>query len=531
MKTTLFRIQASDADEGPNELSYRLVSGNEPALIRIDRTSGQIFFERWFDDVFLDWDGRTTRNVTVQVSDSGAPPRWDWCQLELRLDWAGWSGSAPSFPLPVYRVFLPESARESKLIAVARAVDRLGRSSPLWRYSLVHNDESFTVEPSSGRISLARRLDFEQLDRFEFTVQCTDERRRSASAQVVVLLIGVDEHAPLFTKPTYSFLVPWSTAAGQHLGRVHATDEDKGEQGVVRYSLADPSISSVGLDPDSGVLTLLRPLSRLGNQSTEEFAVIASSSPTQFSRASVTLLFSDDADRFADVSEERLAKLNRLLGCFAVSALVLTVLVCFCFLCTRRAAARKPAKHVYSVAKGNVAVMADVERLSPSYTKSPRPSATPVSAPVLQTGPPEGVKLRETAGSRSQPDSGIDPDVLSLSSGAADLYSQLSARQCGGAELDVSELVLAQVLSAPLAQPARGPLPKESVRPTVTTLHPRHLQRQVSAAAAAQLAAQLRPAPAVLLRRRAATAAQGVDGRAALTPVSHSRQISTLLKR
>ncbi|KAI6188420.1 hypothetical protein M3Y98_00352800 [Aphelenchoides besseyi] len=392
---------------------------------------------------------RPRRSVIVMAEDGGQPSRWTTIELTIETNIANWSFSAPFFPLPVYTAFVFESVRNATVILRSQATNKIGNSNGLnWRYSIVNNDEVFTIS-SLGEISIFGQLDYEKRSDYEFLVSVTDHQERSAIATVFVHVIGVDEYAPVFNRPSYSFQIPWTATVGQQVGRVQATDSDLGPNGgVVKYSLQDSLLKSIQIDSDSGILSIHEPLNRTENRTIEQVIVMAASGPIQLSRVPVELEFSDSAVLYVDENASTIIADRLMFGtiCGIGFGLLIFCLLSCIFYIRKRDQKRKPRKQIYSVARGNLAVMTDVRRLSPSYSKShfSSPSATiiPTTYSVAssstsaiadertatQSGNDTRVRMRDETIllNRSQPDSGIDADVLSIGSGITEYLNQMS---------------------------------------------------------------------------------------------------------
>jgi hypothetical protein len=124
-----------------------------------------------------------------------------------------------------------------------------------------------------------------------------------------------NKNSNIFTstnKLTSNFQVPWSARPGQQIGRVHATDQDSGVDGRVVYILASNTNSTrmlqtlIGVDPQTGVLLLRSAVnaSILNGSDSIELTVVASTSPTQFARATLLVEFNDKAEPFVDPSKQ-----------------------------------------------------------------------------------------------------------------------------------------------------------------------------------------------------------------------------------
>lgn len=175
----------------------------------MDEQTGDLLFERWYDEVFLENDqgSNQEKTITTLVKDSGTPARWTTVDITLRFNYNEWSGSAPMFPIPYYKQFVTELTSNGSTLLQVDPTNKLGKKSSEWFFELVHNDEIFSIDNRTGAITLNGELDYEAKTEYEFNVNCWDTQGRLASVSVYIYVIGVDEHAPVFSRPTYTFTV------------------------------------------------------------------------------------------------------------------------------------------------------------------------------------------------------------------------------------------------------------------------------------------------------------------------------------
>ncbi|NWH83017.1 PCD16 protein, partial [Piaya cayana] len=149
---------------------------------------------------------------------------------------------------------LRENLPAGTLVTTLRAVDADAGAFGELRYELLEQAavdggggsvtghvEAFALNGSSGELRSRLTFDYERAKAFRLLVRATDAGNASATATVRVLVGGEDEYDPVFLSPAFSFEVPEGARRGQSIGRVLATDEDEGPDGVVLYALAEPS--------------------------------------------------------------------------------------------------------------------------------------------------------------------------------------------------------------------------------------------------------------------------------------------------
>uniref|UniRef100_A0A7E4W5I1 Cadherin domain-containing protein n=1 Tax=Panagrellus redivivus TaxID=6233 RepID=A0A7E4W5I1_PANRE len=432
--TILGRLLANDADLGDNSrIQYSVLSGDELNILRVDPHSGAIMYDHWDDLNLFEGNGNNVFNITFLATDSGSPSRWTVHSAQLELYIENWSGSAPMFAVPVYRKYVSESTTIGSVILKAQGHNKWDKKASHWQYSISDNDEIFNINTATGEVFLNGLLDYERKASYEFTVTCQDTRHRSAIIPVEIYVVGTDEFAPIFSKSSYTFEIPTTAEVGQRIGKVFATDDDSGLDGRVIYSIPDDQgFPYVGIDPDTGIIVLRNALPP--NQTIEQFTIIASSGLTQHSRATVYLEMESAATANGPTlfQSSTLKKLTMIVGLvLLLLLLILSFVVCRVYCKSKQP--KKPQKQIYSVARGNIAVMADINRASPTFGKIvPSVSydrAKTFSVMSSNSSDRNSNLLRssctENIGVRSQPDSGIDPDAISINSSVTDYLIQI----------------------------------------------------------------------------------------------------------
>ncbi|NWH68082.1 PCD16 protein, partial [Geococcyx californianus] len=160
---------------------------------------------------------------------------------------------------------LRENLPPGTLVTTLRAIDADAGVFGQLRYAVVEQPvgeagmgegrDAFTVNGSSGELRARLTFDYERAKAFQLVVKATDAGNASATATVRVAVTGEDEYDPIFLSPSFSFEVPEGARRGQSIGRVLATDEDEGADGVVLYALAKPS-PYFAVNRTTGTITL-----------------------------------------------------------------------------------------------------------------------------------------------------------------------------------------------------------------------------------------------------------------------------------
>ena len=156
-------------------------------------------------------------------------------------------------------------------------------------YSIVQQPDNgeVTINSSTGEISFVRSPDFEVGSRLEFQVRGSDVGNLRGFATVVVLLEDENDNPPVFSQANYSEGVPENQPSGTNVGRVEATDEDSGSNGIFTYSIYGDGANYFSIN--SGVITTRRELNREVNASFT-ILVVAEDQGTPSLSSNVTFL-------------------------------------------------------------------------------------------------------------------------------------------------------------------------------------------------------------------------------------------------
>jgi len=80
-------------------------------------------------------------------------------------------------------------------------------------------------------------------------------------AELMVNLLDVNDHHPVFDKPLYHFTVPENDLPGtivQFVGRVSALDKDQGVNGAVSYNITSGNSQHLFLIAEVGTSCMVR---------------------------------------------------------------------------------------------------------------------------------------------------------------------------------------------------------------------------------------------------------------------------------
>ena len=120
-------------------------------------------------------------------------------------------------------------------------------------------DEIFSIDSSSGNISIIGDLDRERISNITLHVQVTDGKFNE-STDLFITVLDVNEFTPYFSEPNYEAKIPENALVGDTVIVVSATDSDAVENIVVYSIISGNSEDTFIINPKNGNISLHKPL-------------------------------------------------------------------------------------------------------------------------------------------------------------------------------------------------------------------------------------------------------------------------------
>lgn len=243
------QVQARDDDEGEfARVSYSVyhVSNNGRDKFRIDQDTGlvQVISKVVSGDQY---------SITVQATDTGA--RFSQGILDVIVI-PGPNTGGPVFSKDTYEVQVSEGASVGSAVATLKAQDPEGDEVT---YSIVEGNAKgdFTVDSSSGTVTIAKRLNREEVSSHTLQVKAEDKSNLFNVATVHITVTDINDQNPVFVQESYNFTVE-EGKAGAVVGTVQARDEDIGANGEVYYTISGNG--DFGINEKTGEVSTRRAL-------------------------------------------------------------------------------------------------------------------------------------------------------------------------------------------------------------------------------------------------------------------------------
>lgn len=286
-------MKTTDADVGQNaQVRYQIVSGNTNDAFKIDPQNGAIS-----TNSILDYETLSDYALRVSATDSKYT-----AFASVVVDVINVNDNSPRFTQRSYSGSVQENSAVLTTVLSVTATDKDPFGGLVYSlnssYAYV---KRFNIDPSSGAISTAERLDREAKDSYSLQVIVKDRGvpQRSDVAMVTFQVTDVNDNPPVFNGSRYSFDVLENVTIGTFVFQVQASDSDLGNNAKISYTLSQGSFS---IDATTGII---RTTAKLDRETTPSYTLTCTATDHGNPRLSkpkkihVTLLdVNDNAPRF-----------------------------------------------------------------------------------------------------------------------------------------------------------------------------------------------------------------------------------------
>lgn len=253
------KFSAMSPKKGPSStVRFAIAGGNIGDAVKIDKTTGEVFVA----GRGLDYETAPQYEVWVEAKDSDRPALRSVLQLIINVTDS--NDNAPVMSNPLYNASILEEETPPQLVVKITASDADSGENGQVMFRLVDDFEgTFEMDPESGEIYTNTRLDREEIDSYELTVEALDQGtpQLTGTATVLVTVLDKNDNPPRFTR-LFSVNVTENAEIGSFVIRITSSDQDKGENANASYSFTENPGSKFSIDPISGNVTVVSPLDR-----------------------------------------------------------------------------------------------------------------------------------------------------------------------------------------------------------------------------------------------------------------------------
>uniref|UniRef100_A0A7N6C234 Cadherin EGF LAG seven-pass G-type receptor 1a n=1 Tax=Anabas testudineus TaxID=64144 RepID=A0A7N6C234_ANATE len=290
--STVVVISATDEDTGENARITYVMEDNVPQF-KIDPDTGAITTQ-----MEIDYEDQASYTLAIIARDNGIPQKSDTTYVEIIILDA--NDNAPQFLRDLYQGTVFEDAPVYTSVLQISASDRDSGSNGRLSYTFQGGDDGdgdFFIEPYSGIIRTARKLDRENVPVYNLKAFAVDRGvpPLKAGVSIHVIVQDINDNAPVFEKDELFIDVEENSPVGSVVARITATDPDEGTNAQIMYQIVEGNIPEVfQLDIFNGDLTALTDLDY--ETKTEYVIVVQATSAPLVSRATVHIRLKDMND-------------------------------------------------------------------------------------------------------------------------------------------------------------------------------------------------------------------------------------------
>ncbi|KAF4091142.1 hypothetical protein AMELA_G00033680 [Ameiurus melas] len=297
--STVVVISASDEDTGENARITYVMEDNVPQF-KIDPDTGAITTQ-----IEIDYEHQASYTLAIIARDSGIPQKSDTTYVEIIVLDA--NDNAPQFLRAIYQGTVFEDAPVYTSVLQVSASDRDSGSNGRVSYTFQGGDDGdgdFFIEPYSGIIRTARKLDRENVANYNLKAFAVDKGvpPLKAAVDIQVSVLDINDNAPVFEKDELYIYVEENSSVGSTLARVSATDPDEGTNAQILYQIVEGNVPEIfQLDIFNGDLIALTDLDY--ETKMEYLIIVQATSAPLVSRAIVHIRLVDVNDNYPIIKD------------------------------------------------------------------------------------------------------------------------------------------------------------------------------------------------------------------------------------
>lgn len=222
-------VLAIDADSGSyGAVQYNITGGNDDIFFTMDLENGLLSTtER------LDRENIPEFNLTVEAAELDNPLHK--AQATVIIVVLDRNDNAPRFSQIFFTKVSEDAPVGYSVVQVTSTDDDIGANARI-TYSIIDQnpDLPFSINFTSGCITVERRLDRETKDKYIIKVNANDSAW-SISTDVTIIITDVNDNRPVFSDHFYTLVLPETETEEVFVMQVLATDADLGYNSEILY--------------------------------------------------------------------------------------------------------------------------------------------------------------------------------------------------------------------------------------------------------------------------------------------------------
>ncbi|XP_068596854.1 protocadherin alpha-8-like [Brachionichthys hirsutus] len=293
--TSVFRMNATDSDEGPNrdiEYSFgKTLNKKVYDVFHLDKLTGEIGIKG-----ILDNEDSNMYELDIEASDKGTPPLTGECRVIIKI--IDVNDNPPEIEVTSLSNTVSEDVKPGTIISLIIVTDKdSGLNGKI--ISQITNDVPFVLKASykenAYSVVTKDRLDREKVSHYEIIIKATDcgEPPLSTFKTLNIQISDVNDNRPQFSQSPVQFYLVENNVAGAPIFSVNAMDKDLNDNAAISYQIMregnqNDVKSFLNINSDNGQITALKGFD-FETLKTFQFQVVATDSGTPSLSSNVTV--------------------------------------------------------------------------------------------------------------------------------------------------------------------------------------------------------------------------------------------------
>ncbi|XP_049897603.1 protocadherin gamma-A10-like isoform X15 [Epinephelus moara] len=230
---------AVDPDVGVNALQNYILSPNNYFILKQHANPDGSKYAELVLQKPLDREEHPSLPLKVIAVDGGNPQRSGTVNINISVLDA--NDNAPVFNQSVYRAAVVENAPKGTYVTTVNASDAdIGINGEIiFSFSKIKGStvDSFSIDESTGVISVAGLIDFEKERKYELRLEARDRGGLIGTSKVIIDVTDVNDNVPVINIMSFSNTVSEDAPLGTTIAVINVKDADSEKNGQVKCTM------------------------------------------------------------------------------------------------------------------------------------------------------------------------------------------------------------------------------------------------------------------------------------------------------